>query len=110
MPMFPLSEETSAVTEVPSHVPEHLAVPPPVAGQGQDRNLLRRASMAAMQRLHGRGRVATISEPHGTAQDQGAAGRPQSPELYDSQFVDFLDVVGMYNGKIKIQRETSDRE
>lgn len=95
MRMFPLTEETSAASLVPSHVPEHLAPPPPAAGEGQDhRSMLRRASMAARSRLSGRNRVSTISGNHGTDQDQGAR---RNSALYDSRFVDFLDVVGTYN-------------
>ncbi|KAJ9206390.1 hypothetical protein DTO021D3_2072 [Paecilomyces variotii] len=91
MRMFPLTEETSAASLVPSHVPEHLAPPPPAAGEGQDhRSMLRRASMAARSRLSGRNRVSTISGNHGTDQDQGAR---RNSALYDSRFVDFLDVV-----------------
>lgn len=93
--MFPLTEETSAPSPAGSHVPEHLAPPAPAAGQGQDnRNMLRRASMAAMSRLSGRSRASTISGNRGTAQDQGTG---RSSALYDSRFVDFLDVVGKYN-------------
>lgn len=92
--MTPLTEETSNLSSGAYPFPrasQHLAPPPPTAGS-DNRNLLRRASIAALAGRFHRNRASTVgADP--AAQAQRESQYPRTNE-YDPRIVDFLDVVG----------------
>ncbi|KAL1999987.1 hypothetical protein VTN02DRAFT_3717 [Thermoascus thermophilus] len=91
--MAPLTEEPSNLSPGAYHahpVSQYLTPPPPTAGS-DNRNLLRRGSMAALAGRFHRNRPVTVgADPTVHAHRDSHSPRPNE---YDPRIVDFLDVV-----------------